>query len=47
MSQPLFPSTLSTQSPNAEFLTIKTMVRKAQKNDGHTGSSRLDKPLLA
>ena len=47
MSQPLFPSTPSTQSPNVEFLTIITMVRKNQKNDGHTGSSCLDKPVLA
>ena len=46
MTQPLFPSTISTQSPSVEFLTFKTMVRKNHQNNGHTGSSCLDKPVL-
>ena len=46
MTQPLLPSTISTQSPSVEFLTIKTMVRKNHQNNGHTGSSCLDKPVL-
>ena len=47
MTQPFFPCTISAQSRNDEFLTIKTMVRKTHKNNGHTGSSCLDKAVLA
>ena len=36
MTQPLFPSTIGTQSRSAKFLTRKTVVRKTQKNDGQT-----------
>ena len=46
MTQPLFPSTISTQSPSVEFLTIKTMVRKNHQNNDHTGSSCLGGPVL-
>ena len=46
MTQPRFPSTMSTQSPSVEFLTMRTMVRKNHQNNGHTGSSGLDKPVL-
>ena len=28
MTQPLFPSTIGTESRSAKFLTIKTLVRK-------------------
>ena len=47
MTQPLFPSTISTQSRSAKFLTMKTVVKKSQKNDGQTGSWCLDKAVLA
>ena len=47
MTQPVFPSTIGTQSRSAKFLTMKTVVRKAQKNDGQTGSWCLDKAVLA
>ena len=46
MIQSVFPSAISTQSPSVEFLTIKTIVRKNHQNNGHTGSSCLDKPEL-
>ena len=36
MPQPLFPSTIGTQSRSAKFLTMKTVVRKTQENDSHT-----------
>ena len=36
MTQPLFPSTIGTQSRSAKFLTMKTVVRKPHKNDGLT-----------
>ena len=38
MTQLPFPSTIEAQPRNITFLTIKTMVRKIQKNDGQTGS---------
>ena len=41
MTQPLFPSTISTQSRSAKHKTC------GQKNDGHTGSRCLDKAVLA
>ena len=47
MTQPFFPCTISAQSRNNEFLTIKTMVRKTHQNNGHTGSLCLDKAVLA
>ena len=47
MTQPFFPCTISAQSRNNEFLTIKTMVRKTHQNNGDTGSSCLDKAVLA
>ena len=47
MTQPFFPGTISAQSRNNEFLTIKTVVRKTHQNNGHTGSSCLDKAVLA
>ena len=47
MNQPFFPCTISAQSRNNEFLTIKTVVRKTHQNNGHTGSSCLDKAVLA
>ena len=37
MTQPLFPSTISTQPRSAKFLTMKTVVAKTQKNDSKTG----------
>ena len=36
MTRPLFLSTIGTESRSAKFLTMKTVVRKPQKNDGHT-----------
>ena len=36
MTQPLFPSTIGAQSQSAKFLTMKTVVRKTQKNDSQT-----------
>ena len=47
MTQPFFPCTISAQLRNDEFLTIKTVVRKTHQNNGHTGSSCLDKAVLA
>ena len=38
---------LQYQSRNNVFLTIKTVVRKTHQNNGHTGSSCLDKAVLA
>ena len=32
------PSTIEAQPHNVTFLTIKTVVRKIQKNDSQTGS---------
>ena len=46
MTQPFFPCTISAQSRNNEFLTIKTVVRTTHQNNGHTGSSCLDKAVL-
>ena len=46
MTQPRFPSTISTQSRFASFLTIKTVVRKFGKSDGQTGSRCLEKAVL-
>ena len=39
MTQPLFPSTISTPSPSVEFLTIQTTGSKNHQNYSHTGSS--------
>ena len=51
MKQPLFPSTIGTQSrfayPLGYFLTVKAAVRKFGKSDGQTGSRCLDKAVLA
>ena len=47
MTQPFFPCAISAQSRNNEFLTIKTVVRKTHQNNGHTGSSCLNKAVLA
>ena len=47
MTQPFFPCTISAQSRNNEFLTIRSVVRKTHQNNGHTGSSCLDKAVLA
>ena len=47
MKQPLFPSTIGTQSRFAYFLTVKAVVRKFGKSDGQTGSRCLDKAVLA
>ena len=47
MTQPFFPCTISAQSRNNEFLTIKTVVRQTHQNNGVTGSSCLDKAVLA
>ena len=47
MKQPLFPSTIGTQSRFAYFLTVKAVVRKFGKSDGQTGSWCLDKVVLA
>ena len=47
MKQPLFPSTIGTQSHFAYFLTVKAVVRKFGKSDGQTGSWCLDKAVLA
>ena len=38
MIQLPFPSTIEAQPRNVTFLTIQTVVRKIQKNDGQTGS---------
>ena len=34
MTQPLFPSTIGTQSRSTKYLTMKTVVRKPQKKEG-------------
>ena len=47
MKQPIFPSTIGTQSCFSYFLTVKAVVRKLGKNDGQTGSWCLDKAVLA
>ena len=47
MTQPFFPCTIRAQSRNNEFLTIKSVVRKTHQNNGYTGSSCLDKAVLA
>ena len=47
MKQPLFPSTIGTQSRFAYFLTIKAVVKKFGKSDGQTWSRCLDKAVLA
>ena len=47
MTQPLFPSTISTQSSFAYFLTIKAVVKNFSTSEGHTGSRCLDKAVLA
>ena len=47
MKQPLFPSTIGTQSRFAYFLAVKAVVRKFGKSDGQTGSRCLDKAVLA
>ena len=47
MTQPLFPSTIGTQSRFANFLTVKAVVRKFGKSDSQTGSRCLDKAVLA
>ena len=47
MTQPLFPSTIGTQSRFACFLTVKAVVRKFGKSDGQTRSRCLDKAVLA
>ena len=44
MTQPLFPSTIGTQSCFSYFLTVKAVVRKFGKSDGQTS---LDKAVLA
>ena len=46
MKQPLFPSTIGTQSRFAYFLTVKAEVRKFGQSDGQTGSWCLDKAVL-
>ena len=46
MKQPLFPSTIGTQSHFAYFLTVKAVVRKFGKSDSQTGSWCLDKAVL-
>ena len=46
MTQPLFPSTIGTQSHSAKFLTMKTVVRKNQTNNGHAGSQCSDRRCL-
>ena len=47
MTQPLFPSTIGTQSRSAKFLTMETLVRKNQENNGQTMSRYLDKAVHA
>ena len=46
MAQPLFPSTIGTQSHSAKFLTITTVVRKTTVRSGQTGSRCLDEAVL-
>ena len=36
MAEPLFPSTIGTQSRSTKSLTLKTVVRKPQKNEVQT-----------
>ena len=47
MKQPIFPSTIGTQSCFSYFVTVKAVVRKLGKSDGQTGSWCLDKAVLA
>ena len=47
MTQPLFPSTIGTQSRSPKVLTLQIVVRLNQKNDSQTGSHCLDKAVLA
>ena len=47
MKQPLFPSTIGTQSHFGYFPTVKAVVKKFGKSDGQTGSWCLDKVVLA
>ena len=47
MTQPLFPSTIGTQSRFAYFLTVKAVLKKFGKSDGQTGSRYLDKAVPA
>ena len=47
MTQPLLPSTISTQSGFVYFLTVKGVVRKFGKSDGLTESWCFDKAVLA
>ena len=47
MKQPLFPSTIGTQSRFAYFLSVKAVVRKFGKSDSQTGSWGLDKAVVA
>ena len=47
MKQPLFPSTIGTQSRFAYFLTVKVVVRKFSKSDGQARSRCFDKAVLA
>ena len=47
MKQPVFPSTIGTQSRLAYFLTVKAVVRNVGRSDGQTGSWCLDKAVLA
>ena len=47
MIQLPFPYTIKAQPRNVTFLTIKTEVRKNQKNDGHTGSCAWTRQCLA
>ena len=46
MIKPSFPSTSKPQSHNVTFLTIKTVVRKFNQNDGNTGSCAWTKQCL-
>ena len=46
MKQPIFPSTIGTQSCFSYFLTVKVVVRKLGKSDGQTGSWCLDKAVV-
>ena len=47
MKQPLFPSTIGTQSRFANFLTVKAVFRRFGRSDGQTGSRCFDKAVLA
>ena len=45
MTQPLFPSTIGTQSRSVKFLTIKTVVRKTTVRPGPSAWTRLAVPV--